>query len=235
VVPVNDSTGDELGDVWRSVFPELAAISDPAWRSARDSAQLRIFPAGTILLRPGETSPDFVLIAAGRVRVCQRAKSGREIVLYRVCGGEVCLLTLGNLCGDTTYFAEAVAEERVLTIVIGRSSLEQAFARSEAFRRFLYAALSRRLSGLMDLIGQIAFQRLDARLAGLLLRLFDGCRPDLLHMTHQELAQELGTSREVVSRILKEFELGGIIRLHRGSIELLSPQAMALLTGGSPA
>ncbi len=217
--------------VWLSAFPRLAGITDAAWLSASDAAQMMNFPAGTIMMRPGESSPGFILLAKGCVRIYERAQNGREIVLYRTQAGEVCLLTLANLLNNTTYSAEAIAEAEVHAIVIPLDDFHKAFAHSEEFRHVLFATLSQRLSGLMHLVGKVAFQRLDLRLAGLLNQLFDERKTTCLYVTHQELAHELGTTREVTSRLLKEFEHMGCIRLRRGAVELLSPQDLARLSG----
>lgn len=217
-------------DFWLSTFPRLATITDPAWVSARASSQLFEFPQGTIMMRPGESSPGFVLIAKGCMRVYQRAQNGREIALYRTLAGEMCLLTLANLLNNTTYSAEAMAEEAVSAVVIPLADFQKALRDSEEFRLTLFAILSQRLSDMMHLVGRVAFQPLDMRLANLLGQLFEERKTTSLSVTHQKLAHELGTTREVTSRLLKEFEQLGCIRLYRGSIELLSAQDLALLT-----
>lgn len=228
---MNDSVHSLAKDFWLSAFPQLAAITDAAWLSASDAAQMMDFPAGTIMMRPGEASQGFVLLAKGCVRVYERAQNGREIVLYRTQAGEMCLLTLSNLLNNTTYSAEAVAQEEVRAIIIPLDSFHKAFTHSEAFRQALFATLSQRLSDLMHLVGKVAFQRLDLRLASLLGQLFDERRTTCLHVTHQELAHELGTTREVTSRLLKQLERLGCIRLRRGSVELLSSQDLSRLSG----
>ena len=216
---------------WLSAFPRLAAITDTAWVSASAAAQTLDFPAGTIMMRPGESSQGFILLAQGCVRVYERAQNGREIVLYRTQAGEMCLLTLANLLNNTTYSAEAVAEKEVRATIIPLDDFHKALAHSEEFRQVLFATLSQRLSNLMHLVGRVAFQRLDLRLAGLLNQLFQEGKTTRLQVTHQALAHELGTTREVTSRLLKEFERLGCIRLCRGSVELVSPQELARLSG----
>jgi len=103
---------------------------------------------------------------------------------------------------------------------------QNAMAHSEAFRTYIVATLARRLNDAMRLVEQVAFQRLDLRLACLLGQLFGSRNAASIEMTHQELANELGTTREVMSRMLKEFERMGCLRLGRGQIELLSPEAL---------
>ena len=216
---------------WLSAFPRLAAISDTAWLSSSEAAQTLDFPVGTIMMRPGESSQGFILLAKGCVRVYERAPNGREIVLYRTQAGEMCLLTLANLLNNTTYSAEAVVEKEVRATIIPLDDFHKALAHSEEFRQVLFATLSQRLSNLMHLVGRVAFQRLDLRLASLLNQLFQEHKTTRLQVTHQELAHELGTTREVTSRLLKELEHLGCIRLRRRSVELLSAQDLARLSG----
>ena len=112
------------------------------------------------------------------------------------------------------------------------SLFQNAMAHSEAFRNFIMATLARRLSDVMRVVEQVTFQRLDLRLACLLGQLFERNKSAAISVTHEELARELGTSRVVISRLLKEFENMGCIRLGRSEIELLSPQALARLSRG---
>lgn len=227
---MNPTANPLTHDFWHTIFPRLAEITDPAWQSARAASQLYEFPQGSVMMRPGEASPGFVLIAKGCMRVYQRAQNGREIALYRAQAGEICLLTLANLLNNTTYSAEAMAEEAVSAVIIPLADFQKALKDSEEFRLTLFATLSLRLSDMMHLIGRVAFQPLDMRLANLLVQRFEEDKATLLRVTHQKLAYELGTTREVTSRLLKEFEQLGCIRLNRGSIELLSVKDLALLT-----
>lgn len=219
------------GHYWLSAFPQLANITDAEWLSARDAAQVIEFPAGTIMMRPGESSQGFILLAQGCVRVYERAHNGREIVLYRTQAGEMCLLTLANLLNNTTYSAESVAEETVRAVIVPQADFQKALRHSEAFRKAIFAVLSQRLSSLMQLVGRVVFERLDLRLASLLRQRFEEGKTGFLQVTHQALARELGTTREVTSRLLKELEQMGCIRLRRGKLELISKPDLDLVTG----
>jgi len=181
-------------------------------------------------MRQGEFSQGFILYVHGSTRVYERTDNGREIALYRTWSGEVCLLTLINLLTNMTYTAEAVAEDELHIISIPLDSFRKALAGSEGFRNFIFSTLAQRLNDLTHLVGRVAFQRLDLRLAHLLSQLFRERKTTYLAMTHQKLAHELGTTREVASRLLKELEKLGHIRLHRGNIELLSSQDLDRLS-----
>lgn len=215
---------------WLASFPDLARITDDAWLDALQMTTELTVPAGTLLIRKGDPCRSFVFVSEGTVRVYERSDMGREIVLYRVKSGEICILTMSNLVDRTDYVAEAITEERVKIATIPAIYFQNALARSEGFRNFIMATLARRLSAMMRLVEQIAFQRLDLRLACLLGQLFGSQHTTRVTVTHQDLANELGTAREVISRLLKEFEHMRCIRLHRGEIELVSQEALARLS-----
>lgn len=212
-----------------AAFTAFSDITDPAWLDALRISKEQVIPANTVVVRPGDPCTNFLMVLRGRVRVYRVDGSGREIVLYRVSAGEICVLTLGNLISGLDYTAEAMTEEEVSVLAIPLPYFQRAMAESEAFRNLIVSELTRRLLEVMRLVEQVAFQKLDLRLACLLGQLSGQHNTPCLHVTHQELARELGTTREVASRLLKEFERLGCIRLQRGRIEILSPEALARL------
>ncbi len=220
--------------VWLVAFPGLRDITDLVWREAVQSAQERVFPPKTVIVRKNDPCVNFLLVAQGTVRVYQSTDSGREHVLYRASAGDICVLTLQNLLAGTTYSAEAATEDEVRVVSICANHFYQALSRSEAFRNLILSVLARRLGDMMQLVEQVTFQGLDLRLVCLLGQMFGRHNASRITITHQELAEELGTSREVISRLLKEFERLGCIRLHRCQIELLSPSVLAHLTKNPP-
>jgi len=215
---------------WLSAFPDLAAIQDEAGVLALQAAKLQTFPSGTKIVRPGATCDFFMLLVRGTVRVYEAGESGREIALYRLNAGELCVLSLTSLMAPEAYSAGAMAEGEIEVALIPLPQFKDALAGSDTFRRFVLTTLSRRLAQMMSLVEQVAFRQLDLRLAWLLGQLFGQSNSARLQTTHQELAMELGTSREVVSRMLKEFERMGCIILRRGEIELLSNDTLKRLT-----
>ena len=214
--------GDHIATKWLTRFPELAKITDAAWLEAAQAARTQVIPRGTVLFRPGDPCMSFVLVLAGTVRVYIRGESGREIVLYRVDPGEICVLTLSNLLGGVTYSAEGITETEAQLVAIPPLQFEHALTASPAFRRFIFSMIGRRLGEIMLLLEEITFKRLDIRLAQLLARAAGESENRPLQKTHQDLAAELGSSREVISRLLKEFERNGWVRLDRGHIQVLS-------------
>ena len=204
--------------VWLSRFPELDAISDSAWqREARYARIIRV-KAGYVLFREGSACKAYVLVISGSVRVQKMDPDGREIVLYRVEDHQSCMLTTTCLIGHQDYPAEGIAETDVELVILPAETFQTALAESEGFRRFVMRSIGQRIADLMALIEDVAFGRMDVRIARLLL----AHNSDSLHTTHQEISAELGTAREVVSRVLKHFERQGWISLGRGCIQLLN-------------
>lgn len=227
----HDNETSELN--WLQHFPELAKITDTAWLEAARAARTPTVPRGTILFRPGDPCMSFVLVIAGTVRVYIPSESGREILLYRVEPGEICVLTLSNLLGGVAYSAEGVTETDTQLIAIPPHQFEQALTESQAFRRFIFSMIGRRLGEIMLLLEEITFKRLDIRLAQLLVSKTRDSAHGLLRKTHQDLAVELGSSREVISRLLKKFERNGWLQLDREQIQVLSPTDIERLAHSS--
>ncbi len=219
---------------WLTAFPELRCIMDPAWQEAFQFAQEQILPPGKIIVHKGDPCQHLLLVAQGTIRVYQSTESGRERVLYRISAGDICVLTLQNLLAGTDYLASAVTEDVARVVSIPADHFRDALEHSPGFRNIILSTLARRLNEMTQLIEQVAFQGLDLRLACLLGHSFGHRRAKRIPVTHQELAVELGTSREVVSRLLKNFERQGCIVLHRGEIELLSSEALAHLSRDHP-
>ncbi len=160
----------------------------------------------------------------------QVSDSGREIVLYRVEAGESCALTTACLMSFENYLAEAVAETDIRAVAIPRAVFDDLVGRSPVFRQFVFSAFSSRITDLFRLIDDVAFQRLDIRLAQKLVELSRG--GDTVTATQQQLASELGTAREVVSRVLGELARRGSISIGRGTITIANRAALDKLATG---
>jgi CRP/FNR family transcriptional regulator len=184
-------------------------------------------PAGTRIFGPGQSPENYLLLLEGTVRVQQVSENGREIVLYRVAAGQSCALTTACLMGYEDYQAEGVAETAVTAVAIPRATFDEAIARSAAFRKFVFTAFSVNVTTLFKLIEEVAFSRIDERLAQRLLQLADAAGH--IEITHQQLAAELGSAREVIGRQLNEFQRRGWVTTSRGSIDLTNPGGLRQL------
>lgn len=212
---------------WIEQFPGLSKL-EPAIRDVltRKSAVVTV-REGSVIFGPGKSPENLLLLLEGRVRVQQVSEAGREIVLYRVEAGQSCVLTTACLLAHEGYSAEGIAETDVRAVAIPRTVFDDLIAQSVTFRTFIFAAYSRRITDLFQIIEDIAFQRVDIRLAQKLLDLERGTGQ--IKATHQQLAAELGTAREVISRQLGEFQRRGWIRQSRGSVELVEPDGLERL------
>ena len=214
--------GEPPDGAWIHRFEGLARLSPEVRDRLVSAAALRRFPAGRILFGPGRPPTDLLLLLEGRVRVQQTSEGGREIVLYRVHAGESCVLTTACLLAHEDYAAEGIAETGVEAVVIPRAAFDEAMATSPEFRRFVFQAYSKRITDLFLTVEEIAFGRMDARLAAKLLELSSDGGPRLA-ATHATLAAELGTAREVVSRQMAEFARRGWVEQRRGAVEIVRP------------
>ncbi|MCI4662021.1 MAG: Crp/Fnr family transcriptional regulator [Neomegalonema sp.] len=209
---------------WTDRFPPLAALEDGIAQSLHDNSQLVRIAAGTEIFAPGKHAEHMVLLLEGTVRVLQSAENGREIVLYRVQAGETCVLTTATLLAYGDYEASGITETDITAVLVPGRVFEDLLARSAIFRRFIFAACFKRISEMFQVVEEVAFRRVDLRLAERLLALA-GAR-DSIHLTHQQLASELGTAREVVSRQLQEFQRRGWIATARGEIRIADPDGL---------
>jgi CRP/FNR family transcriptional regulator len=212
---------------WTAFFPLLRQLTPEAVGRLRASGLVLEMPAGSHIFGPGEAPQNFLLLLDGTIRVQQASENGREIVLYRVRAGESCALTTACLMSDEEYQAEGIAETRVRAVAISRRLFDELIASSSEFRKFVFAAFSHRVTDLFRLIAEVAFARIDVRLAQRLLALVD--ERGNISATHQEMANELGSAREVISRQLHEFQRRGWIRGSRGVIELVDEAGLSRL------
>lgn len=208
-----------------AAFPALAKLDAGSARILEQGFRLVDIPAGTVLFRDGSDCASYLLVLDGAVRVQKVAENGREIVLYRVERGQSCVLTTNCLLGGGgLYAAEGIAETAVRALVLPASVFRSLLGASAGFRDFIFSVYAARIADLLLLIEEVAFGRIDVRLAAWLRgRAGDG---QDISATHQEISVELGTAREVVSRQLKEFERRNWVELHRGRVRVTDAAAL---------
>lgn len=210
---------------WLTSFPALADLEPSAKEILLKYARMVEAPVGTIGYREGGPCGAYVMRLAGQSRVFKMSSSGREILLYRVNAGETCVITTTCLLGNSDYPASTVVEEAIKDVIVPSAAFNQLMIDSKVFRTFVMTNYGALISDLIVLLDEVAFHNLDARLAKLLLE----AGSDSVKRTHQQIADELGTAREVVSRQVKRFEQKKWVALGRGQVEILDRAALTQL------
>ena len=191
-------------------------------------AQYRELPAGATICDEGQHCAHLAMILEGVGRVYKLSASGREITLYRINGGESCVLSASCLMNGDSFPAIAVTETPVRAILISPADVQNWLCQEQQWQHFVFSLLSHRLSSIISVVEEVAFKRLDVRLA----EQFSRCLQTgetILHKTHADLAADVGSSREVVSRVLRDFSDRGLISAGRGHINILDGQALSHL------
>jgi CRP/FNR family transcriptional regulator len=205
-------------------FPFFRQLPAPRLERLLAEAEVLQLPAGSVMFDASQPCRGFPLVLEGALRVAKCAPNGREILLYRVDAGQSCILSGGCLLGHSDYTARAVVEEDVLLLSLPPALFDELMLEFEPFRLFVFSMYGDRLAEVMELVEEVAFKRLDERLAQLLIH-----RGPVVEATHQKLADELGSVREIVSRLLRSFEERGWVKLERERITVLDPRSLAAL------
>jgi len=204
---------------WVERFPGLSRLEPATKQILLSRSTILDVPQGFTLFGPGNSPENMLFLLDGTVRVQQVSDTGHEIVLYRIYAGQSCVLTTACLLAYEDYSAEGICETPVQAAAVPRDVFDDLIAQSKTFRDFVLAAFSKRITDLFQMIDEVAFQRLDVRLADKLITLSEG--RDAIATTHQMLSVELGTAREVISRQLQEFQRRGWVEQSRGKVKLL--------------
>lgn len=183
---------------------------------------------GQSAFRPGQPCEAFLVVTAGSVKVLTVTDSGRELLLYRVGPGQTCVLTTAALLARADYDAEGLAETDTEALAIPRPLFEKLLASSPAFRQFVFSSYGDRLRDLILLVQEVSERHVDRRLA----RFLSERAQAPIEMTHQEIAAELGTAREVVSRLLKQFAGDGLVTLERRHVAVADATRLSRLAQG---
>jgi len=202
-------------------YPMLRKLPGADQTEMLAAASVMHLPAGTVVFDENQLCQGFPLLLSGTIRVIKVAPNGRELQLYRVMTGESCILTSSCLLGNTRYHARGIAEQDLEMVLLPAAAFHTLLGKQEAFRSYVFNLFSDRLTDLMQLVSAVAFQKLDQRLANLL-----AGKPSPIHTTHQALANELGSAREIVSRLLKGFAEQGWVKLGREQIDITDADAL---------
>ncbi|UCG78604.1 MAG: Crp/Fnr family transcriptional regulator [Nitrospirota bacterium] len=198
-------------------FPGFKKSPDGLVDEILSSAVYKKFSKDTSFYSDGDACEGIGLFLSGEVRVFKIGESGREITLYEIFPGETCILNASCILSKGSYPANAVAVTEGEVLFISGSDFRRLIARHDDMRAFVFSIFSRRFFAIMELIEEVAFGKLDKRLINYLI---EKAANDEIEATHQQIANDLGTSREVISRLLKDFERKGSLVLSRGTIRI---------------
>jgi len=202
-------------------YPMLRELPASKLDELLGNATFMQVPAGAMIFDENQPCMGFPLLLSGSARVVKASPSGRELHLYYVQPGEACILTSSCLLGKAHYQARGLVQQDLELVVLPPMTFRALFSSSEAFREHVFSRFSERLSDLLELVAAVTFQKLDQRLARAL-----AAKPSPIRTTHQALADELGSLREIVSRLLKSFADQGWVRLGREQIDVIDAPAL---------
>jgi CRP/FNR family transcriptional regulator len=210
-----------------ALYPTLQGLDANELAAVLAGAELVDLPAGTALFGAGSPCRQFPFILRGSIRV-SKVGEGRELQLYRVGPGESCVLTSSCLVGNSDYPASGTVEADARLVVLSREAFDALMARHAPFRQYVFGLFAERLTDLMGLVEAVAFHKLDRRVAAALLG-----HGRTVSLTHQQLADEVGSVREIVTRVLRGLADDGCVRLGRGSIEITDAGALRRIASGA--
>ncbi len=213
---------DEIRKKLRQVLDDYP---DEAFNRLATLVQPVNLPKNASLFAPGDSCRQAFILVSGKARVEVIAENGREVILYRVKPGQTCLMTTACLTSDASYSAHGITETEVEAVILTKAEFLALLGRCPVFRNFILGSYGSRFAEFMTFVEDMLLQRVDVRLAKYLLQHRD--ENDMIKQTHQQIATELGSAREVISRVLKEFERKGFVVLRRGRIEVANAGKLA--------
>ena len=214
-------------DQYDRILRALPILKEADPRLLREFQEVSFFtriPKGRDVFMEGDHVDAIALLISGVVRVYKIGETGREITLYRFGNGESCILTANAILSQKNFPAVATVEQDAEAVMIPADIFRDWVKRYDLWREFVFELLSQRLSAVMAIVEEVAFRRMDLRVASLLLE--RSRTSDKVQITHQEIAAELGSSREVISRILEDFSARGILEVARGKVKILDREIL---------
>lgn len=210
---------------WIERFPLVRSFSASHLQIARGTVHFPVLEAGAIAYELQDACANYLMCIDGRTRVFRMSEGGREMLIYKVGAGGTCVLTTQCLLSGGGFPAQSVAEARTELAALPADTFRRLIRESEAFRDFVLDDYTKLLSGMFDLVEEIAFAPLEQRLARRLL--VEADVEGIVWKTHQQLASDVGSVREVVSRLLGEWADGGLVEVRRGQVQVMDRVGLA--------
>lgn len=216
---------EHMIEKWLQVFPIIGQMEPAHQQLALGTVIFPTLDPGDVAYRTDWECPNYVMCISGRTRVFKLSESGREMLLYKVSDGGTCVFTTQCLLSGGNFPAESSAEIRTELAALPRETFRHLMQVSDPFRTFAMNDYSRLLGQMLTLIDEVAFSSVQKRLANRLLA--EAGSDGVVRSTHQQLALDLGTAREVVSRHLGDWERQGLIASGRAEVTILDRLALA--------
>lgn len=205
-----------------SLYPALAGLASQRLDALLQPQGVMQLAAGTQVFAEHQPCQGFPLLIEGSIKVVKLASSGRELMLYRVVPGGSCIISSSCLLGHTDYNARGIAETPLTLLAMPIPFFSALMIEHAPFRDFVFHLFADRIGELMQLVEEVAFTRLDQRLAKLIL----ARNETRIHVTHQQLADELGSVREIISRLLKGLAAQDLLTLGREQIVISNREGL---------
>ncbi len=208
----------------QQALPFLESGDDAFVQSFMEHASLISAPKDQHICLEGAECPNLALILDGTARIYKLGENGKEITLYRIGEGESCILTASCILSQKSFPAYAVCESEVTAVTIAATDVKRWLALHGVWRDYIFGLVAHRLSNIISVVEEVVFRRMDSRVAHYLIEA--AAETNSVRTTHQAIASDLGTSREVVSRILKDLEQAKLVQIKRGNILILDSEGL---------
>jgi CRP/FNR family transcriptional regulator, anaerobic regulatory protein len=209
---------------WIERFPLVRSFSANHLQIVRGTVHFPVLEAGAVAYELQDVCANYLMCIDGRTRVFRMSEGGREMLIYKVGAGGTCVLTTQCLLSGGGFPAQSVAEARTELAALPAETFRQLMRESDAFRDFVLDDYTRLLSGMFDLVEEVAFAPLEQRLARRLL--IEADDDATVWKTHQQLAADVGSVREVISRLLGEWADEGLVEVRRGQVQIIDRQGI---------
>ncbi len=212
-------------------FPIWSQLTEEERGTLQRTATRRSAPRGTILHNGAADCIGLLLVRSGQIRAYILSDEGREVTLYRLFDRDICLFSASCMMASIQFEITIETEKDSELYIIPAEIYKKAMERSAVLANYTNEIMASRLSEVMWLIEQIMWKSMDKRLAGFLLTESALEAQDSLRLTHERIANHMGTAREVVTRMLRYFQAEGIVKLTRGEIQLLDRKRLEEIAG----
>jgi CRP/FNR family transcriptional regulator len=207
-----------MSDSLQDIFPDFSSL---LIKEINTTATIQNYKAGTIIMRTGQYINNTILLTKGQIKIYREGENGGEFFMYYLQPGQACAISMICASKSQTSHIMAVAVDDVEMITVALPLMEKWMTAHRSWSDFVLSTYRTRFEEILEVLDNVAFRAMDERLEFYLKRQADACDCKDLKFSHQEIASDLNTSREVISRLLKKMEQRGLVQLNRNHIQLL--------------